>query len=302
MLLRLISGLGRPDAGQVWLGGRQVAGGNVWLAPEARHVGLVFQEGALFPHLTIAANITFGLHGWPAAERNKRVDEMLEMVDLPGMKARYAHELSGGQQQRVALARALAPRPPILLLDEPFANLDAALRRELRVEVAKIVRASGTTAVFVTHDQEEALSTADLVAVMDAGRVLQLGSAPEVYERPATRRVALFVGEANLLPGVAHGIQANCVLGLVALLEAQQGPVELLIRPERLFVEESAMPNALILSSTYYGHDQLLDLRLDDGSPLRVRLRPQLELVPGEHVRVGVRGAVVALTNDRVTT
>lgn len=291
-LLRLIAGLERPDAGQVWLNGRQVAGEQGWLPPEARRVGLVFQEGALFPHLTITENIAFGLHGWSAAERHRRVDEMLEVVNLPGLKARYPHQLSGGQQQRVALARALAPRPPILLLDEPFANLDAALRRELRAEVAGIVRSSSTTAVFVTHDQEEALSTADLVAVMDAGKVLQLGTAPEVYERPATRGIALFVGEANLLPGLADGLQAHCALGLVELLKPANGPLELLIRPERLLVERVGAANAQIISSTYYGHDQLLDLGLDDATLLRARCRPQPDLLPGRRVRVGVSGKV----------
>jgi iron(III) transport system ATP-binding protein len=236
----------------------------------------------------------FGLHGLAHQQQQRRVDEVLELVDLSGLGARYPHQLSGGQQQRVALARALAPNPPIMLLDEPFANLDAALRRDMRAEVQRVVRMAGTTTIFVTHDQEEALSIADLVAVMDAGQLVQIGTPLEVYERPATHGVAAFVGEANFLPAIADGNTASSPIGIVRLVQPRHGPIELMIRPERLLLQPDQDGAAIIERLIYFGHDQLLTIRLTDQTQLQTRIRPRADLAPGVRVRVTVDGPVVA--------
>ncbi|MGB3410640.1 MAG: ABC transporter ATP-binding protein [Microthrixaceae bacterium] len=209
-LLRIIAGFERPDAGEVWLDGQLVASSNVHVPPERRNVGIVAQDGALFPHLNVAANIAYGLDGgWTvfrsAAHRSRRierVEELLELVGLPGMGNRRPDELSGGQQQRVALARALAPRPTMILLDEPFSALDAGLRVEVREQVRDVLKSLGTTAVLVTHDQSEALSMADDVAIMRSGRVVQFGAPSEVYTHPSDAEIAGFLGDAVLVPGV----------------------------------------------------------------------------------------------------
>ena len=203
--LRLIAGLENPDAGTITLRGQVVAGPGRAVPAEERGIGIVFQDYALFPHLTVADNVAFGL---PRAARRSRVEPVLDLVGLGGFGPRYPHELSGGQQQRVALARALAPAPALMLLDEPFSNLDADLRAQMRDEVERILRTSGTTAVFVTHDQEEAFTLADRVGVLQAGRMEQLAPPQELYHRPATRFVAAFVGAADFLPGLvtAQGI------------------------------------------------------------------------------------------------
>ncbi len=294
--LRLIAGLETPDEGEIRLAGKPVAGRSTWVPPESRQVGLVFQDGALFPHLTVHENIAFGINRVARQEQQRRVREMLELVDLGGLGVRYPHQLSGGQQQRVALARALAPNPPIILLDEPFANLDAALRREMRAEVQRVVRMAGTTTVFVTHDQEEALSVADLVAVMDAGQLVQFGTPLDVYERPATRGIAAFVGEANLLPALADGTTASSPLGIVQLTQPMHGPIEVMIRPERLLVVPERDSAAIIERVIYYGHDQLLSIRLADQTLLQARVRPRDGIAPGVRVQVSVDGPVVGFT------
>ena len=200
--LRLIAGFEAPDAGQIAIGGRVVADADgTALAPEARGVGVVFQDYALFPHLSVEGNVAFGLDRLPRGDQQRRVHEVLELVGLTDFRGRYPHELSGGQQQRVAVARALAPAPAVLLLDEPFSNLDADLRTQMRDEVEKILRGTGTTAVFVTHDQEEAFTIADQVGVLNRGRLEQLASPETIYHRPATPFVAEFVGAADFLPG-----------------------------------------------------------------------------------------------------
>jgi len=201
--LRLIAGLERPDSGEVLLNGAVVAGKR-WVEPENRHIGLVFQDYALFPHLSVEANVNFGLRGWSRGDKSTRVNKLLDLVGLPNLGKRMPHELSGGQQQRVALARALAPKPDVILLDEPFSNLDAALRTQVRMEVRDILKETGTTAVFVTHDQEEALSLSDQVAVMFDGLIAQFGPPQQVYVHPSSPEVAAFVGEANFIPGEAH--------------------------------------------------------------------------------------------------
>ncbi len=218
--LRLLAGFDRPDCGRVLVGGRDITP----LPPERRGIGFVFQEYALFPHLSVEGNVAFGLRGLARAERRERVGELLAMLGIAELAPRFPHELSAGQQQRVALARALAPRPRLLLLDEPFSALDAALRRDLRAELRNFLKGLGLTAVHVTHDREEALALADVLAVMRAGRVEQVGPPEEVYNRPRTPFVAAFLGRANLWPGrvlaILNGRAEVEVAGQVLCAEA----------------------------------------------------------------------------------
>jgi iron(III) transport system ATP-binding protein len=237
-LLRLVAGLEVPNAGEIRIGGRTVAGGRTWVPPERRGVGMVFQDFALFPHMTAVENIVYGLASIPRAERRPRARAMLEMVGLSGLEHRYAHQLSGGQQQRVALARALAPEPSLLLLDEPFSSLDTSLKRTLREEIAEILRRTGTTALFVVHDAEDVLVLADRAAVMQAGRVLQQGDPHTLYRQPTTEYVARFFGETNVLAGVPNGEGFETELGLVPCAAAAtcRGAVRLCLRPEDLSI------------------------------------------------------------------
>jgi iron(III) transport system ATP-binding protein len=292
--LRLIAGLEAPDSGEIWLNGQCAAGPGCWMPPEARRVGMVFQDYALFPHLTIAQNIGFGLNKWKAAQRAQRVAELLALVDMRDCADRYPHQLSGGQQQRVALARALAPQPDVVLLDEPFSNLDAALRRSMREEVRAILRAAGATAIFVTHDQEEALSIADLVAIMDRGTIQQIGSPQQIYFQPATQAIAAFIGEANFLPGNAYGKTAECALGTLPLASPAHGKVTVMIRPEALKLKSEADGLGRVEAITFYGHDQTIWVRLNDNLTLQARTFPRLDLPTGAQVAVTVQGPVVA--------
>jgi len=289
--LRLIAGFELPDAGEVEISGRKVAGAGVNVPPERRRVGMVFQDYALFPHLSVARNVAYGLPKGKMSEA--RISETLELTHLTGLEDRMPHELSGGQQQRVALARALAPEPAIVLLDEPFSNLDAALRARVRSEMREILHQAGATAVFVTHDQEEALSVANEVAVMLDGAVVQSASPEDLYHRPATREVAAFVGDANFLPGVAEAGHVRCELGNIPLLEELEGEVEVMLRPEALVLR--ALPNgkATVEDREFYGHDQVLKLRLDSGRTLRSRLVGGPGFGSGVRVAVGVWGPVV---------
>jgi iron(III) transport system ATP-binding protein len=282
--LRLVAGVERPDAGSVWLGARQVAGPGTFEPPERRHVGMVFQDYALFPHLNVADNVAFGLPRRP--ERARRVAEALALVGLEGLDHRWPHELSGGQQQRVALARALAPRPDVLLLDEPFSNLDATLRLRVRAEVRAILAAAGVTAIFVTHDREEALSLADVVAVMDAGRILQLASPEELYLAPNSPLVARAVGDADFLPADARGETAQWELGTVPLAHEAHGPVQLLVRPETVALTHAAAGPATIVERQFVGPYQLIAVRLPSGTLLRARVAPTVPLTLGARANV----------------
>jgi iron(III) transport system ATP-binding protein len=301
-LLRLIAGFEHPDAGSVRIGGREVAGPRTWVEPEQRHVGMVFQHGALFPHLTVAGNAGFG------AARRQRAAECLELVGLAGRAAAFPHELSGGERQRVALARALAADPEVVLLDEPFAALDAGLRERLREEVAAILRAAGTSALLVTHDQAEALSLADTVAVLREGRVEQAGSPEEVYERPGSRWVAEFLGDVDVLPGTADDGIVRCALGRFPAGLGVRGPVEVFVRPESVAVGLRAVreqgAEAVVLQRSFYGHDQLLELELSDGARLRSRRLGFPAWHPGDHVRVWLDGPAnaVAPAHERGAT
>ena len=295
-LLRMIAGFERPDAGRVRIGGRTVAGDGEWVEPEQRRIGMVFQQGALFPHLDVAGNVGFG------AARRERVGETLELVGLAGRAKAYPHELSGGERQRVALARALAPEPEVILLDEPFAALDAGLRETLREEVAGILRAAGASALLVTHDQAEALSLADEVAVLRDGRVVQTGSPEEVYDRPSSRWVAEFLGEADVLPGTADGGTVQCELGRFSAGRELSGEVQIVIRPESVAIGHGGASRdaaeAVVLERSFYGHDQLVHLELRSGLRLRSRRLGFPAWHPGDRVRVWLDGPVNALAED----
>lgn len=316
-LLRVIAGFDRPDAGEVSLGGRVITSGGTQVPPERRGIGIVPQEGALFPHLSVGQNVGFGLSASPfsASSRRQRADrvrELLELVGLPDYEARRPEELSGGQQQRVALARALAPLPEVVLLDEPFSALDATLRVELREEVRDLLRSLGTTAVLVTHDQEEALSLADHVAIMRQGRVVQADSPRGVYASPADEQVASFVGEAVLLPARVAPPEANavhpcveCALGCIAVQGAGFAGAGLtrclvMLRPEQLELSDAGV-TARVMSTSFFGHDSVVRLRLGaDGLGALVQVRVQGHSLPQAGELVGVR--VMEGTLARVTT
>ena len=305
-LLRIMAGFERADRGRVCLGPDCVDDGVRWVAPERRRVGYVPQEGCLFPHLSVAANVGFGLPR--GREKARRVEQLLELVGLAGMGTRRPHELSGGQQQRVALARALAPRPRIVLLDEPFASLDTALRASLRDDVREVLRAEGTTTVLVTHDQDEALSIADVVAVLRGGRVIQAGTPKELYDAPADEEVATFIGMANLVPGVVDGPSAETPLGALCLdcpgRVPAGAPATILIRPEQLALRPvdgcpSGCPIAAVSRVDYHGHDAVVRLQLRSGKPgtdlvARVPAGPAAGTRPGDLVGVVVQGGVHA--------
>ncbi len=293
-VLRLIAGFDRPDGGVIEIAGRRVNDAHTFVPPEQRRVGMVFQEYALFPHLTVAGNVAYGLAQLPRREREQRVREVLALVGLNGLEDRLPGELSGGQQQRVALARALAPRPDVVLLDEPFSNLDAGLRTRLRVELRDILHQARATTIFVTHDQEEALSLADRVAVLQDGRITQIAPPEELYRAPATREIAAFVGETNFLPAYAEGESATCALGRVTLARPHYGAVEVLIRPEWITAQADPDGDALVIRRMYFGHDQLMIVRTDEGLELQVRLGPDQAFQRGERVCLTVNGPVVA--------
>ncbi|MER8232514.1 ABC transporter ATP-binding protein [Streptomyces sp. NPDC094049] len=292
-LLRVIAGFVAPDAGEVVLGGRTISGPGVHVPPERRGVGIVAQEGALFPHLSVARNVAFGLVGAGRAERRARTAELLALVGLGEYGDRMPHELSGGQQQRVALARALAPRPALVLLDEPFSALDSALRAGLRSDVRGALRAAGATAVLVTHDQEEALSVADRVAVVRDGRVAQCGTPQELYARPADPWVASFVGEAVLLPGSARAGTVTTALGAVSVGDAQEGEGTVVLRPEQLRLVphgDAAAARGRVSEVRFHGHDALVLVEVGGAGTVTVRTPGPVEVRPGDEVGVRVTG------------
>src|SRR5918999_1483819 len=248
-LLRVIAGFERPDSGTVEVAGRTVAGAGAWVPPEHRRIGMVFQDYALFPHLTVAENIGFGL---PRRARAERVRELLSAVGLDGLERRYPHELSGGQQQRVALARALAPAPELVLLDEPWSNVDPFLRETLRAEVSEIIRPLGVTAVLVTHDREEAFSVADRVALMRDGAIVQEGTAEELYFAPSSRWAAEFVGAPNVLPRpIEHGLVRTAVGSFPANGSNGDSRVNVLVRPELLELAPDPMGAAKVVAREF---------------------------------------------------
>ncbi len=289
-MLRIIAGFESADAGEVELDGRLLTGRGVFVPPEKRRVGLVFQDFALFPHMDIGANVAFGMPS--GADKRERVERMLTLVGLGGLARRMPHELSGGQQQRVALARTLAAEPKLVLMDEPFSNLDPGMRSRVRAEVRKLVESLGMTTLFVTHDQEEALSISERVAVMLSGRIVQTGAPADVYRNPANREVAEFLGDANVVAGDAHDGRVTFELGSAPSDGAYSGAVQVMIRPEDLALDESGR-RALVIESEYYGHDQMITVRLESGTVVRIRDLPGRRLSPGDDVGVALRGDVV---------
>jgi len=291
-LLRLIAGFERPDTGTVAIAGRRVAG-DTWVAPERRHVGMVFQDYALFPHLTVAENVGFGLI---RTDRASRVADALALVGLAGLDARYPAELSGGQQQRVALARALAPRPGVVLLDEPWSNIDPLMRASMRDELCSILREADVTVVLVTHEREEAFSLADRIALMQDGTIVQSGSPEEIYFEPASRWAAEFVGAANLVAGRLAGGHVETAIGDFAA-ECGNGhaPVEVLVRPELIELRPDPKGAGCVVGREFRGHDVFYRVRLDDGSELCSH-RPSTERVSlGDRVAVVPHAGRVAI-------
>jgi iron(III) transport system ATP-binding protein len=260
-LLRLVAGLEVPTSGEVLLNGHIASSVQGTLPPERRGVGIVFQDYALFPHLDVAENIAFGLQTMRRPLRRQRADEALALVGLQDLAKRFPHELSGGQQQRVALARALAPRPSLLLLDEPFSNLDVMLKEQVREEVGQIIRSAGTTAVFVVHDLEDVLSVADRIAILKDGRLQQIDTPQEVYARPADEYVARLFGATNLLPGTPRGAGFDTPLGYLASRAAsgREEPVMLSIRPQDLeLADANGGTPATVRQSRFRGDHQEL--------------------------------------------
>lgn len=292
--LRLIAGLERPNSGTIWLNGEPVAGNNAWVAPEKRQVGMVFQDYALLPHMTVKDNIIFALQGWQRKQQLQRVDDMLHLVGMAGTQNRYPHQLSGGQQQRVALARALAAQPAILLLDEPFSNLDAARRKSMRDEVRSIIKAVDATALFVTHDQEEAMHIGDRIAIMSAGEILQLGQPTELYHAPANQAIGEFLGEANWLTGHATANYVDTVLGRLPLARPITGDVTVMIRPEMLDVTPQTDSNAVVTNVRFYGHYKLLHLQIAEKHHMVARVWSDSSLANGARVAVEVKKPVIA--------
>lgn len=265
-LLRMIAGFETPETGSLHLHGKEITR----LAPEKRGIGIVFQDYALFPHLTVADNISFALKYSPAAKtaagKEARVKELIELLQLAPYTARFPHQLSGGQQQRVAVARALAADPAVLLLDEPFSSLDAALRDVMRTELREILKKAGINTVLVTHDQEEALSFCDRLAVMHRGQIEQVGRPEEVYLHPRTPFVAQFLGRSNLLKGLARGAVAETEFGTIPIEPQAEGEVLLSLRPEHLFLhpkrEAAGDLRAQVTAREYRGHDLSFRIRL----------------------------------------
>ena len=296
-LLRVIAGFEPPTRGSLRLGGRDISR----LPPNQRPVNTVFQSYALFPHMSVANNIGFGLEmqGKPKSEIRQTVDEMLRLVQMEELKSRRTSEISGGQQQRVALARALAPHPEVLLLDEPLSALDFKLRKEMQIELKRLQSETGITFVFVTHDQEEALTMSDRVAVMNEGRILQIGSPREIYERPAERFVANFIGESNFLEGTLSGTTLTQKAGGKVEVEVPEGvsdgTVSVLVRPEHASVRAgTAGPGeiaATVENVVYSGDMTALHLRLNSGETFKTRAANR----PGEGT-IPERGAPAALT------
>lgn len=288
--LRLIAGLERPDEGAICLDGRPVAGPHQWTPPEKRRIGMVFQDYALFPHLTVAQNIAFPLRGQSRNQQQARIQTMLQLVGLAGLAERHPHQLSGGQQQRVALARALAPEPAVVLLDEPFSNLDTDRRLAMRVQVREILQAVGATAIFVTHDQEEALFLGDRVGLMNQGRLEQVARPEDLYLHPASRFVAEFMGAAFFIPAVICPEGLETEIGFIEQATAYSSGtrVEAAARPDDLTMQPDPQGLARIVTSVYRGGSYLYEVRLGSGHLVRCEGPHTVNYAPGTAVRVAL--------------
>lgn len=286
--LRLIAGFEKADAGTITLADQPLVRPHVHVSPEKRGVGIVFQDYALFPHLTVLQNVMFGLRGLPAAQREATAQAALELVGLERFSGRRPDQLSGGQQQRVAIARSLAPKPKLLLLDEPFSNLDALLRQGTRQEIRSVLKKAGMSAVLVTHDQEEALSFADRVAVMRNGHIEQIGTPEDIYYQPRTLFVAQFLGRTNLLLSQANGLEADTPLCRLTINRRAQGAVLLSLRPEHLTLDtpENAGCQGTVVSRAFKGHDITYTVDVE-GTSYLVHTHNRMPYQPGD--RVGIR-------------
>lgn len=313
-LLRLIAGFERSQSGTIEIGGRVVTGDGCWVLPEQRCLGMVFQDYALFPHLTVGENVAFGLRSTRGgkSDRFDKAVRLLDLVGLAGLENRYPHELSGGQQQRVALARALAPQPQLILLDEPLSNLDVQVRLRLREEVREILKATGTSGIFVTHDQQEALAIADQVAVMRQGKLEQLGTPEEIYNQPATRFVAEFVTQANFIPAMRKGQLWETEIGCFVDKRQETGDVkaslsdisvnqqtvssnpplqesgDLMIREEDLILQPADYGSAVIRTRRFLGREYRYCLQTSSGKELYARTLAQTALPEGTRVSLAV--------------
>jgi iron(III) transport system ATP-binding protein len=296
-ILRMIAGLEVPSSGIIEIDETVVAG-TAWVPPEKRGIGLVFQDYALFPHMSVFKNIAFGLVKCSKGEIDKRVHKMLEIIGLPEVVNRFPHELSGGQQQRIALARALAPAPGLLLLDEPFSNLDADLRYELRTETKRIQAETGTTTILVTHDQEEAFSLSDRVGVLQDGRLEQLGTPYEIYHKPKNRFVADFVGRSDFVGGRIEGNSLISEVGTFSLPDNRTGTaktVEMMIRPDDVVFTPDNKGTAVIKSAQFLGPEILYQIQLGDGKVIH-SIRASSKKVPiGSKVVINIDPAHVVV-------
>ncbi|MFU8767134.1 MAG: ABC transporter ATP-binding protein [Candidatus Methanoperedens sp.] len=303
--LRLIAGFDMPDDGELVLAGKTVADKGVFVPAEKRKVGMVFQDYALFPHITVRENIAFGLKNLDDKEKDAIVENMLQFVGLSGLEERHPFHLSGGQQQRVALARALAPCPVTVLLDEPFSNLDADMRTQMREEMIKILRKSGTTAILVTHDQEEAFAMADRVAVMNNGRMEQLGTPEEVYHYPTTGFVADFVGKADFIDGTIEADGIRTEIGLFpnnTRLEIGE-KVQVMIRPDDIEIEPAGTGCAVIKDQQFKGSEVLYTLELPREKYIHSALPSTRTLPAGTRVDVKARPVhLVAFQNGKAVS
>ena len=302
-LLRIIAGFEKAERGSVRLGERVVDDADRFVAPDRRRIGFVPQDGSLFPHLSVLANVGFGL---PRHDRRgHKVTQLIEMVGLSGLERRYPHQLSGGQQQRVALARALAIEPSLVLMDEPFASLDANLRAVLRQDVRRVLKQAGATVLLVTHDQDEALSLADSVAVLHDGRIGQCGTPQELYARPSTPELAVGLGQTNFIGGRARGQTVETSLGCLPLERpltkaANGAAMVVLVRPEQLVLSAETfgdLPTGRVLGTEFYGHDAVVRVLAEGNEPHTLVVRTSdAGTLPGEGARVSisVRGSVIA--------
>lgn len=282
--LRLIAGFDRPDAGIIEMKNEVIVSDEVWLPPERRNIGMVFQDYALFPHLSVEKNIAFGL-GKNDLEQG-RLKEVIDMCNLSGLINKFPQELSGGQQQRVALARALAPNPEVVLLDEPFTSLDAQMARELRDEVVELLKNTETTAIIVTHDQEEALSVCDVVSVLEKGKIIQSSTPQEIYLNPVSKTVANSVGDPNILKGFSIDGRVETSLG--TFVSAYEGALDVSIRPECIELNLDSEGSYIVKECTFYGHDQVISFQNSKGEVFRARSLPNTIYEAGDKVNIEI--------------
>lgn len=282
--LRLIAGFDTPDSGVIEMRNKVISSKDIFIPPEERNVGMVFQDYALFPHLNIEKNIAFGLTKKQIKEG--RLEEVINMCNLNNYRDKFPQDISGGQQQRVALARALAPKPDVILMDEPFTSLDAHMARELRDEVVSLLRDTSTTAILVTHDQEEALSVCDVVSVFEEGKVIQSATPQEVYLNPVSQTVANSVGDPNIIKGFSVGGKVETSLGVFST--AYEGALDVSVRPECIELVVSNDGNFVVKECIFYGHDQVISFQNNKGEVFRARSLPNVIFEQGDRVNINI--------------